>query len=153
MRQVENIIQNKYLLFKIGQEKFGIDIMAVKEIEEDNSREEMSISSNSKGRKVPIYSLSQKLNPKGLGRKNTRKQRIITQSNDLLLAFEVDEVLGVKEVEESDIYNTPTLLKTKSTSYLKLLANIEDELTLLLDENNLIDEQEHELIKNAITKG
>ena len=159
MNQRDKKIQNKYLLFRIGQEKFGIDIMAVKEIEEKNHFEEMAISPYCKGvmclgdGKVPIYSLNHKLNPKGVEKEGAKKQRIITRSKDLLLALEVDEVLGVEEIAERDIYNTPSLLKTKSTRYLKLLANIEDELILLLDENNIIDEQEYEDIKNAIKKG
>ena len=149
-------VKDNYLIFTIGKYRFGINIMAVSEIRDSESINEVHGGStnllgmvNIRNSEIPVYSLSNKFNVSKAENDNISKW-IVSLSNNKLIAFEVGDIIGVDEFSKEDIYPVPNVLKLESTKYMRQISNKNNETTILLDEDHLIDEEEFKEIENII---
>ena len=149
----------KYALFKIGTELYGLDIMNVETIEKNyNIMKVPDAPVNIKGvidlrgEIIPVYSLNQKF---GFQEKesNDDTRLIITKSNGISMAYEVDYMQEIIDLDEAQIQEAPAIIKNAKTTYIKKIAKINDNsLAILLDQNSILsgDEQEQIIeVKNA----
>lgn len=146
-------MSTKQAVFQLNGEEYGLDINKVNTIEKDLVVSKMaSLPKNVKGKiklrgeEIPVYSLRRKF---GIPDKDPDKDTryLITDVKDMHIAIEVDNVKGIKDIEQSEIFNVPEVLKSNNTSYIKSIANIDGELILLLDNDMLLDNGEMKALK------
>lgn len=145
--------QTKQVIFALGDEEYGLDIMIVNAIEKytdivrvPNGPECIKGIINLRGDVIPVYSLRKKfgLEDKGID-ENTKL--VITKSNNIMMAYEVDAVKEIIEIPDENISETPIIVKGKNTSYIKSIANINGRMIILLDHNGILTEKEQENIE------
>lgn len=141
-------MSTKQAVFQLNGEEYGLNIIEVNTVEKDMNIKEMANSPNNvkgkieiRGSEIPVYSLRRKFGfmdkePDG----NTRY--LITNVNGIDIAFEVDQVNGILDIEASDIFDVPLIIKCNNTSYIKSIAKIDGGLILLLDSNSILDKEE-----------
>jgi purine-binding chemotaxis protein CheW len=106
---------------------------------------------NLRGDIIPVYSLKRKF---GLEEKeadeNTRF--IITTSNGILIAYEVDKMVEIVQFEQEQLNEVPPIVKNKDTSYMKSVTNVHDRLVIILDHDGILTEEEQSKIKTVVKK-
>ncbi|MDA3860518.1 MAG: chemotaxis protein CheW [Melioribacteraceae bacterium] len=140
--------------FKIGQEEFGINILAVHEIIKvidittvPNASEYIAGVINLRGRIIPIVHLRKRLHmPVIETDKNTRI--IVVEINGKTIGFVVDEVLEVLRISTDITEKPPELVASVDSEYITAVAKLEDRLLILLDlEKTLANDDLDELEK------
>ena len=148
----------KQAVFMLGDKEYGMDIMEVNIIEKFmNIEPVVSLPNNLKGiiklrgDVIPVYSLRRKF-----GLEDTEPSDdtrfIITTSNGIQIAYEVDKMSEIVQFEEDQIFEVPSVIKSKDTSYMKLVTNIDDRLIVILDHDGILSEEEQNKIKAVINK-
>ncbi|NLL73949.1 MAG: hypothetical protein GX237_10530 [Clostridiales bacterium] len=157
----------KQTVFQLNGEDYGMDVVDVSTVEKDlrirrlaDSPINYSIDSAKKlknvkgkvtlrGEEMPVYSLRRKF---GFEEKMVDEETryLIANVKGKTVAIEVDLVKGISDVGASDIYEVPTIIKNKKTSYVKSLANINDNLVIILDGNGILDEEELKALEDYI---
>jgi purine-binding chemotaxis protein CheW len=148
--------QTKQVIFKLGNEEYGLDIMLVNAIEKyvdlvriPNAPTYIRGIINLRGDIIPVFSLRKKF---GLPEKeiDNNTKLIVTKTHDILMAYEVDEVKEILEIPLSNISETPVIVKGPDTAYMKAVANINGRMLVLLDHNGIISETEKVHIESII---
>jgi purine-binding chemotaxis protein CheW len=147
----------KLAIFKLGDEVYGMDILEVGTIEKHipinrvtNSPHNMLGVMRLREKIIPVYSLRRKF---GMEEKkydaNTRY--IVTTSNGIPVAFEVDDMEQIIPLEPEQMLDLPLLVKTQDTSFMKYVCKVDDRLALVLDHNQLLEEDDQKTMR-AILK-
>lgn len=143
----------KQVIFKLGDQEFGIGILYVKGIEKymdivpiPNAPSYIEGIINLRGDVIPVYSLRSKF---GLSKKSVDEDTklIVTKSKDIMMAFEVDSVNEIVEIAGSNIHEAPTIIRTESTAYINYVADVDNRLILLLNLDGILSEAEKGEIK------
>lgn len=146
--------QTKQVIFTLGGEEFGLDIMLVNAIEKytdftpiPNAPSYIRGIINLRGEVIPVFSLRTKF---GLADKemDDNTKLIITKSNGIFLAYEVDMVKEILEIPAENISDTPVIVKSIQTSYIQCVANINGRMILLLNHDGILSVKEQESIQN-----
>ena len=141
----------KPVVFKIGNEAYGVDINLVQAIENNisivpvpNSMQYVKGIINLRGEVVPVYSLKRKFNmPDEVATDTT----IIVSVGDVKIAIEVDQVLEISDINPDNIVNMPLIIKNEATMYMDRVANVDGKLVILLDVMKLLSAEEEESMK------
>ncbi|MDF2541221.1 MAG: Chemotaxis protein CheW [Herbinix sp.] len=146
----------KHVIFQLGNEKYGLDIMAVNSIEKygdvmkvSDAPANMNGIIHLRGEDIPVYSLRRKF---ALEEKEPDEETklIIIQSNGIRMAYEVDKMQEITDTESDQINDTPSIVKNKDTAYIKSVANVNGHLIILLDQNGILSSDEQEQIKEVL---
>ncbi|MDF2588790.1 MAG: Chemotaxis protein CheW [Anaerocolumna sp.] len=149
--------ETKQVIFTLGDEEFGLDIMLVNAIEKytdlvriPNAPSYIRGIINLRGDVIPVYSLRRKF---GLADSeiDDNSKLIVTKSNNILMAFEVDAVKEILEIPTANISETPVIVKSFDTAYIKNVANISGRMIILLDHNGILSSKEQEHIENFMS--
>ena len=148
----------KQAVFQLGEEEYGLDIMEVNTVEKLTGLEKVANSPKNvkgiirlRGDVIPVYSLRSKF---GLEEKEPvhDTRLIITNSNGTLIAYEVDKMRGIENVEQEQLYEVPSVVKSKDTSYMKQVTSLNGQLIILMDHNGILTLEELEGLKNLAKK-
>ena len=145
----ETSLTDKYLLFNLGNEEYGIDISRVTGIEElqkitrvPDMPEYMKGVINLRGRVIPVIDLRLRF---GMEERayDDRTCIIVCDVQDMTIGLIVDTVTVVSDIEERDIEPPPSF-KTESGKerYISGLARIDDEVKILLNVEKILKEEE-----------
>ena len=144
----------KPIVFRIGNELYGIDIQYVNAIEKDQTVVRVPNASNNirgiinlRGDIIPVYSLREKFN---LPPSPNQTKLIITNLPDMKLAVEVDEVEEIDDLSADDIREFPSIAANADTRYFTKVANTKGRLVLIIDIHNLLTVQETEAAKQLM---
>lgn len=144
----------KQVIFKLGNEEFGLSILYVKAIEKymdivpiPNAPSYIEGIINLRGDVIPVYSLRSKF---GLSKKSVDEDTklIVTKSKDIMMAFEVDSVNEIVEIPGSNIHEAPAIIRAESTTYINYVADVDKRLVVLLNLDGILSEAE----KGALEK-
>ncbi|TCK87948.1 purine-binding chemotaxis protein CheW [Natranaerovirga hydrolytica] len=144
------------VVFNIGKEEFGIDIIKVFVIEKyqsvvkiPNTPEYVEGVINLRGEALPIYNLRKRFN---LSQKanDEHTKIIVTYTNDMKVGFVVDAVQEILNIEEENIENTPKIVAGINRHYIQGLAKVDDRMVILLDVDQLIGEEEQKELEQAL---
>ncbi len=147
----------KQVIFTLGDEEYGLDIMLVNAIEKytdmvriPNAPSYISGIINLRGDVIPVFSLRRKF---GLPDKeiDDNSKLIVTKSKGILMAYEVDAVKEIIEIGSEYLSETPVIVKSSNTAYIKCVANIKGRMILLLDHDGILSAKEKENIENLIS--
>ena len=129
--------ENQYVVFKLGCEEYGIDIMNVKEIapyEEvislPNTPSYIEGVMNYRGNVIPIINLKKRMN---IGKfeitKDTRTIVIVVEDKEI--GFIVDEASQTIRVDDNQIDNAP-FIKDIDKRYIIGIGKLDEERMLVL---------------------
>lgn len=148
----------KQAVFMLGDKEYGMDIMEVNMIEKFMNIEPVASFPNNlkgiiklRGDVIPVYSLRRKFGLEDVAPTDDTRL-IITTSNNIQIAYEVDKMSEIVLFEENQIYEVPAVVKSKDTSYMKLVTSIDDRLVVILDHDGILTEDEQNKIKAVINK-
>lgn len=148
----------KQAIFRLGEEEYGLDILDVNIIENYVSTIQVSNGPSNvmgvvrlRGEIIPVYSLRAKFN---LAEKTPDEETrlVLTTSNDILIAYEVDMIEEIIMMESNHLYEVSPVLKSSETKYVKMIANVDGRIILLLDANGILSEVEQKQIKDMIDR-
>jgi purine-binding chemotaxis protein CheW len=146
----------EYVVFKLGNEEYGMDISAVNAIENmdgvtriPNAPKYILGIINLRGTVVPVYSLRIKF---GMPEKDIdeKTQMIIAHSYDQageLVGYKADAVSGIMEFQDDEISEIPVIVKNDRTAYAKKVAKRDGRLIILLDQNGMLTDSEKKAIE------
>ena len=142
----------------LGDKEYGMDIMEVNIIEKFMNIEPVaSFPKNLKGiirlrgDVIPVYSLRRKFGMEDVEATDDTRF-IITTSNNIQIAYEVDKMSEIVLFEVNQIHEVPAVIKSKDTSYIKLVTSIDDRLVVILDHDGILSEDEQNKIKAVVNK-
>lgn len=147
----------KPVVFKVGSQRFGVDISKVQGIEKEqaivavpNTADYIKGIINLRGDVIPVYSLKKKFNMKDTA--GNEPQYIIVWIKDSLMALEVDGVEEIHNVETDMLHSVPAIINSGDTSYMQNVVSSGDDLIIIIDIDQLLSASEYEkmdkLVKN-----
>lgn len=140
----------QFVIFKLGKEEYGVNIMQVQEIgpyEEPvkvpNTPSFVEGVMNLRGSVIPVISLKKRFNIPGQEiDENTRT--IVINFGERQIAFIVDDASEVLTLDEADIQEPPEIIAGVDRRYITGIGKQEDRLLIILDLSFLLSEQERE---------
>ncbi|NLK21881.1 MAG: purine-binding chemotaxis protein CheW [Epulopiscium sp.] len=136
------------VIFKLGGEEYGLDIMKVYGIEKyhqvtkiPNTPEYIEGIINLRGEVHPIYNLRKKFKMPEKPIDDETKM-IIVNSNEMMIGFIVDAVIEIRHIEEENIKPAPRLISGIDRRYITGVAKIDDRMVILLDVDLILEEEE-----------
>ncbi len=155
----ENTQANKYLLFNLGDEVYGISIVSVTEIVEMQtitSVPDMPVFVkgviNLRGRVIPVMDLRLLF---GMEERayDDRTCSIIVNIDDTSMGFIVDTVSEVHDILSENIEPPPNFKASDGKNhYISGLGKIGDEVKILIDVKRILLEKDIEAIKSETEK-
>ena len=153
----EELQENKFLMFKLGSEEYGIDITritAIEELPQITAIPDMPIFMkgviNLRGKVIPAVDLRLRF---GIEERayDDRTCIIIVSLESNTVGLIVDIVSEVHEIEKADI-GPPPAFKNKSgkEQYIAGLAKNGEEVKIILNVHRIIGNEEDNKIKQAI---
>lgn len=149
---VFKMAEKQFVIFKLDEEEYGIDIINVKEI--GTYKEPVNIPNspdfiegiiNYRGEVIPIVNLKKRFNLNGLViGKNTRV--IIINIKDKQVGFVVDEASQTIRLDESDIEKTPEMVTKVNLEYITGVGKKDDRLILMIDLEKVLTDNEKQKI-------
>ena len=141
----------KPVVFKVGNEMYGVDINLVQSIEREiqvvpgpNSMPYIKGIVNLRSEVIPVYSLKKKF---GLVDNGVSENTIIIDTKNVKLALEVDEVVEIGDIEPENIVPMPEIALNAQTQYMPRVAHVDGNLIILLDVTELLSEEEEAVVK------
>lgn len=152
----------KYIIFRLNDQKYGMALSKINGIEKvfnlvpiPMGAEHIRGIMHIRDMIVPIYDLNSKFGMASLVQTDIT-QVLITETHDIKLGFEVDEVLGIVELADSDIKEVPFVVKNEETGYAENVVKItlpeakSSDLILTISVDNLMTAVEFDKVKTAI---
>lgn len=139
----------KQVIFKVGQEDYGFDILLVNAIENysgvvtiPNAPDYILGMVNLRGEIIPVFSLRKKF---GLPEVpvDDKTQLIVTRTNNMAIGFKVDAVQEISEIDSEELHDMPVIVKDDRTKYAKCVSTKSGRLIILIDHDGVITEEEH----------
>ncbi|MBF8983533.1 purine-binding chemotaxis protein CheW [Lutibacter sp. B2] len=148
--------EKQYVIFKLGNEVYGVDIMNVKEITED--KEIVMVPDvpdfiegmiNLRGNIIPIVNLKKKFNVKS-DEINCDTRVIVISIKNQQVGFIVDEASQVLRINEENIEPPPDLIVGPDKKYIIGVGKIESGIVLLLELEYILSEEEKNQVKEMV---
>ena len=140
--------EEKHVVFRLGNEKYSMNIAYVKAIEEQYSiiplpdaPENVKGMINLRGEIIPVYSLRSRFHMEEI-EKTSDTQLLIAMADNIQIAFEVDQVIGIETIEEENRREIPVVIRGESTGYIGGILNIRDQIVVEISVANIMSESE-----------
>jgi purine-binding chemotaxis protein CheW len=151
-----NYQANKYLLFNISSEVYGINISSVTEIIEmqkiiavPDMPDFLKGVINLRGKVIPVMDMRIRF---GMEERehDDRTCIIIVNVNDSSLGFIVDTVAEVHDIMDDDIEPAPDFKGHEERNrYIAGLGKVQDEVKILLDVEKILNKKEYDSLKET----
>jgi len=137
--------QLQLVTFGLGNEEFGVDILAVQEINRmmeltrvPQSPPEVEGVINLRGKIIPVLDLRKRF---GLAEseQNEHSRIIVVEVHGRVLGFIVDRVHEVLRVDRTIVEPAPQMVCSIDSDFIAGVGKLEDRLLILLDLNKLFD--------------
>lgn len=146
--------EQQYVVFKLGKEEYGIDIMNVKEIgpyqesvKVPNTPDFIEGIINFRGKVIPIVNLEKRFNLEDNGVTNDTRI-IIINLKDKQVGFVVDEASQTVRLDDNQIDPTPDIISEVDRRFITGVGKIgEDRLLILLDLHKILTDKEKDQIE------
>ncbi len=143
-----DVLENKFLTFKIKDEQYGVGIEYVMEIIEmikitpmPEMHDFIKGVINLRGKVIPVMSVRLRF---GLEEKeyDAKTCIIVVKLNDLEIGLIVDTVCEVLEIPQDQIQPPPKLSKKEEQRFVMGMGKVGDEVNILLDVAKLLMEDD-----------
>ena len=148
--------ERKYIIFQLGEEKYGMNLSYVNGIEQDyhiipvpNAPEGFKGIINLRGLVIPVYSLRQRF---GMDARvdNPAKGMLITMCSDIMVGYEVDAVLGIEEMAPEDINKMPFVASNEETSFMDQVLYVKNEIVIAINVSKVLSEEMEEALTSIV---
>lgn len=137
------------VIFQLGDEEFGVDIMAVQEIIKmpaitaiPQVPEYVAGVINLRGRIIVVIDLGKKFNILS-SEKNEEYKVIVVELGDQVIGMMVDSVSEVLRIPGTNVDPAPDIIASAvSSNYIQGVGKLDDRLLILLDLRNVLSEHE-----------
>lgn len=152
----EDTQKDKYLIFSIGTQYYGIDIKYVIEIigiepitEVPELPNYIKGVINLRGKIIPVMDVRLKFK-KEEKEYDDRTCIIVVEIENICIGLIIDRVVEVANIDEKNISPPPKTSSNKDNAnrYIKGIGKIQNEVRLLIDCHKLLEEDEIEELKN-----
>jgi len=147
-------IKDRYLTFDLDGEKYGIEILSVKEIiglqktiHVPRTPEYVKGVMNLRGVIIPVIDLRKKLHMEEV-EAQMDTAIIIVMIHGVNVGFVVDRVDEVKSISEDELSESPTFGSKISANFIKKMARTKSNVIMLLDLSAIFDAEELSGIEN-----
>lgn len=145
--------ERQYVVFKLDNEEYAVDIMNIKEISEymectkvPNSPSFIKGIINYRENVVPVINLREKFDmPPADITPNTRI--IVFALNNKQIGFLVDDASQVLTIGDKDIEDAPSIIIGSEEKFISGIGKIENRMVIILDLENLLNEEEKKRIE------
>jgi purine-binding chemotaxis protein CheW len=142
----------QYVVFKLGEERFCVDISNVSGITEyreitgvPNAPVYIEGVVNLRGDIIPVVNLKKRFNITATElSEETRIVNINFSGKDI--GFLVDEASQVLRITSDNIDPAPDIIKGKNGEYIAGIAKIDNQIAIVLDLEHIFNEEERELV-------
>lgn len=129
----------QYVIFKLGDEEYGIDIMNVREITEFKETTKIPNAPsfivgiiNLRGSIIPVINLKKRFNLEEV-EINKNSRIIIVNMNERQIGFIVDDASQVLTLKEEDVDNPPDIIAGVERKYIAGIGKVDEKIIILLD--------------------
>lgn len=143
----------KPVVFKLGEQYYGVDINLVTGIEKElaivpvpNAVSYIKGIINLRGEVIPVFNLKRKFNMPDDGR--AVQNMVIVRIKDMNMALDVDAVDEISDIAPENIVDMPMIIKSNDVRYFDRVANVNGRLIVLLDVNYILSDQEQKAIQS-----
>lgn len=148
--------EEKHVIFRLGNEIYSMDIEYVKAIEQSyhiiplpDAPEHIKGMINLRGEIIPVYSLRSRFHmPEE--KKSQENQLLIVKADMIQLAFEVDAVVGIENIDPAQKNEVPIVVRGEATSYIGSILNINEKIAVEISIKNIMSEQEWQDVEQLI---
>lgn len=151
----ESNVDQEFLVFTLGDEEYGIDILKVQEIRGydrvtriANSPDFISGVTNLRGIIVPIIDLRVKFQLDS-AEINENTVTIVLNLCDRIVGIVVDGVSDVLALRADQVKPAPDFTSTLSTKYLLGLGSLDNRMLILVDIEKLLNSDEMEIVEKV----
>ncbi|AGB40323.1 chemotaxis signal transduction protein [Halobacteroides halobius DSM 5150] len=144
---------NQFIIFKVGNEKFGIRITEVQEIIKPQEVTTLPESAQFikgiielRGEVIVIVNLGERL---GLTKDNNDGRVLVVEINGVKAGLIVDDASDVIQIDENMIKKPKGNMAGIKTEYLSGVAKLDEELIVLLDFDRLFSDEQQVQIEQA----
>lgn len=138
---------SKPVVFKLGEQEYGVDINLVSGIEKytqivpvPNSVAFIKGIINLRGEVIPVYDLRKKFNMPANVENTEEKSLIIVKIKEVMVALEVDAVSEIHDL--TNIVEMPKIVINEETRFFERVANEQGRLIVLIDVQHLLTAKE-----------
>lgn len=150
----------KYLVFLLGNQKYGIRLSVIDGIEKDYDVVPVPLGAeyikgiiHLRDTIVPLFDIKSNFRiteePELLDR-----QLLVTETHGIKLGIEVDNVVGIVPVDEENVKKIPIIVKSDETNYLENVVKIKDgtktEIVITVSVDNIMSDREFESVSDAL---
>lgn len=140
--------EKQYVVFKLGKEEYGIDIMNVREIvphqesiKVPNVPDFVSGIINYRGTVIPIIDLKKRFNLLD-SEVNANTRIIVINLKEKQVGFIVDEASQTVRLDDNEIDPTPDIVAGVDRKYITGVGKIDSRLIILIDLEKVLTEEE-----------
>ncbi|MDP4145758.1 MAG: chemotaxis protein CheW [Bacillota bacterium] len=155
----EDTQRDKYLIFSLGTEEYGIEIKNVIEIIGMQTITEIpDIPScvkgiiNLRGKIIPVMDIRLRFNKEARDYDDRTCIVVIEIERDSL-GLVVDRVIEVAGIAEEGISEPPSVSKSYYNSYIKGIAKLNNSVKLIVDCSKLVDSKDIHIINKSLERG
>lgn len=146
----------KFIVFRLGKEKYGMNLMYVNGIEQDyhiipvpNAPEGIKGIINLRGAVIPVYSLRERFGMEP-DVDDSSKSLLVTLSSNTLLAYEVDAVLGIEEMVPENVNKMPFVASNEENLFMEQVLHINQDIVIAINVNKVLSEEMAEALNQMI---
>lgn len=144
------------IVFKVGEEFYGIDIKTVSGIETvkgftkvPNTASYIKGIISLRGSIVPVYSLRKKFGLEDLEREELNL--VIARLGDVEMAIEIDKIDVIQNVEPSMIHGVPSIVKTPGEQYYDKVISVDDRIIVVISAEKLVSDADKEMLDKLLS--
>ena len=147
----------KYIIFQLGDQKYAINLMFINGIEQDyviipvpNAPGAIKGIINLRGSVIPVYSLRARF---GMSDRidNPSKSLLIVNYDDNLVAYEVDCVEGIEQMNPKDVNRMPSMASTEETSFMEEVLHIGNDIVIAISVDEVISDEMQQKLNEIVT--
>ena len=140
--------ERKYVIFKLYDDEYGIDIMRVKEVTEfvqvtkvPNTPDFVEGIINLRGEITPIINLKKRFS-KSDELSKIAHRILVLNLDDKLVGFMVDDASMVITMDDTQIQETPEIIGGDDKKYIEGIGTLGERMVIILDLVQVLDENE-----------
>lgn len=148
----------KYIIFRLGSEKYGMKLGCVNGIEQEyriipvpNAPEGIIGIINLRGEVIPVYSLKERFkfvdDPA-----ETSRSLLVTFCAGTMIAYEVDEVLGIELMDPKNIVPMPNVASNEETAFMENVLRINKDVVIVINVDKVISDEMKEALEKMIAE-
>lgn len=145
--------EKQYVIFKLGNEEYGVNIMKVKEISEfkevtkvPNAPYFVDGIINLRGEIIPIVSLKKRFGIKDSSI-DSDIRIIVININERNVGFVVDEASQVIRINESNVDPAPEIVAGIDRQYITGVGKIDEKIIIMLDLDKIFTQEEKDKLE------